>query len=142
LHVAQILAEVLATEPPALLTGTVAAGELGLKTGRGFSAYGKDGRAIKRRRFEPPDDDLVDRLILPLINEAVACLHENIVEDGDLLDAGVIFGTGFAPFTGGPLHYARERGVAVVVQKLESLAKRFGTRFTPHEGWQQLRDQA
>jgi 3-hydroxyacyl-CoA dehydrogenase/enoyl-CoA hydratase/3-hydroxybutyryl-CoA epimerase len=142
LHVAQILAEVLATEPPALLTGKVSAGELGVKTGRGFYAYGKDGRAIKRRRFEPPDDDLVDRLILPLINEAIACLHENIVEDGDLLDAGVIFGTGFAPFTGGPLHYARERGVAVVVQKLESLAKRFGTRFTPHEGWQQLRDQA
>jgi 3-hydroxyacyl-CoA dehydrogenase/enoyl-CoA hydratase/3-hydroxybutyryl-CoA epimerase len=52
-----------------------------------------------------------------------------------LLDAGVVFGTGFAPFRGGPMRYARERGVAAVVAKLEKLAQRFGTRFTPHAGW-------
>ena len=58
----------------------------------------------------PPD--LEDRLILPMLNEAVACLREGIVEDADLLDAGAIFATGFAPFRGGPLQYAKERGVA------------------------------
>jgi 3-hydroxyacyl-CoA dehydrogenase/enoyl-CoA hydratase/3-hydroxybutyryl-CoA epimerase len=78
-------------------------------------------------------------LLLPLINEAVACLHEGVVADSDLLDAGVIFGAGFAPFTGGPIRYAQQRGVADVVTALRGLAERFGTRFTPHEGWQQLR---
>ena len=53
----------------------------------------------------PPD--LEDRLILPMLNEAVACLREGCVADADLLDAGAIFATGFAPFRGGPLHYAK-----------------------------------
>ena len=52
-----------------------------------------------------------DRLILPMLNEAAAVLREGVVEDADLLDAGAIFGTGFAPFRGGPLHYATERGI-------------------------------
>ena len=56
--------------------------------------------------------DLEDRLILPMLNEAMAVLREGIVADADLLDAGVIFATGFAPFRGGPLHYAKERGLA------------------------------
>ncbi len=73
-----------------------------------------------------------------LINEAVACLAEGVVDDADLLDAGVVFGTGFAPFTGGPMNYARQRGYTAVVEKLEMLAKRFGTRFTPHEAWRKL----
>jgi 3-hydroxyacyl-CoA dehydrogenase/enoyl-CoA hydratase/3-hydroxybutyryl-CoA epimerase len=84
------------------------------------------------------DEDLADRLLLPLINEAVACLHEKVVADADLLDAGVIFGAGFAPFTGGPLRYAEQRGIASLIAKLRSLEARFGTRFTPHEGWQTL----
>jgi len=54
------------------------------------------------------------------------------------LDAGMVFGTGFAPFTGGPIHYARQRGFAAVHDKLVALAKIFGTRFTPHRGWQKL----
>ena len=93
---------------------------------------------MKQKQFAQPDDELVDRLILPLINEAVACLDEGVVADADLLDAGVVFGTGFAPFTGGPMNYARQRGYAEIVEKLQVLAKRFGTRFTPHAGWQRL----
>ncbi len=54
-----------------------------------------------------------------LVNECVACLRERVVEDPDLLDAAVIFGTGFAPFRGGPLAYARSRGIAEVVARLE-----------------------
>src|SRR5690606_41331219 len=57
-----------------------------------------------------PPSDLEDRLILPLLNEAVACLHEGIVESADELDAGVIFGTGFAPFRGGPVQHIRDVG--------------------------------
>ena len=56
----------------------------------------------------------------------------------DLLDAGVIFGTGFAPFRGGPLAYARARGVSAVIARLQELAARHGARFRPDEGWVSL----
>jgi 3-hydroxyacyl-CoA dehydrogenase/enoyl-CoA hydratase/3-hydroxybutyryl-CoA epimerase len=142
LHVAEILSGVLATAPPDLLRAKVAKGELGVKTGRGFYAYDAKGKPIKQRGGDRADGGLADRLLLPLINEAVACLHQGVVADSDLLDAGVIFGAGFAPFTGGPIRYAQQRGVAEVVATLRGLAERFGTRFTPHEGWQQLRPPA
>jgi 3-hydroxyacyl-CoA dehydrogenase/enoyl-CoA hydratase/3-hydroxybutyryl-CoA epimerase len=86
-----------------------------------------------------PADDLTDRLVLQYLNEAVACLREGVVEDADLLDAGMIFGTGFAPFRGGPLHYARARGVSGIVTRLEELAARHGPRVRPDEGWATLR---
>jgi 3-hydroxyacyl-CoA dehydrogenase/enoyl-CoA hydratase/3-hydroxybutyryl-CoA epimerase len=136
--VAEILGSVLAAKPPELLRQKVAKRELGAKTQRGFYAYDKTGKAIKDRTAARPDSELEDRLILPLVNEAVACLHEGIVADADLLDAGVVFGTGFAPFRGGPIRYAQERGADAVVARLESLAQRFGTRFTPHVGWRSL----
>jgi 3-hydroxyacyl-CoA dehydrogenase/enoyl-CoA hydratase/3-hydroxybutyryl-CoA epimerase len=77
--------------------------------------------------------------MLALVNEAVAVLREQIVEDADLIDAGVIFGAGFAPFRGGPLHYARSRGVDAVVARLEELRKTHGERFAPDAGWSLLR---
>ena len=82
----------------------------------------------------PPD--LQDRLILPMLNEAVACLREGIVQDADQLDAGAVFATGFAPFRGGPLKYARDRGVAEVVRRLNELAATYGERFRPDPGWE------
>jgi 3-hydroxyacyl-CoA dehydrogenase/enoyl-CoA hydratase/3-hydroxybutyryl-CoA epimerase len=139
LHVAGVLSPVLGAEPPALLAKKVAAGELGAKSGRGFYGYDADGRALRSRDFPPPDAELTDRLLLPLLNEAAACCAEGIVGDADLLDGGAIFGAGFAPFRGGPLKYARDRGIDDVVARLEALASRYGTRFTPHAGWQKLR---
>ena len=82
--------------------------------------------------------DLEDRLILPMVNECVAILREGVVVDEDLIDAGVIFGTGFAPFRGGPLRYARERGPAEVRQRLNELEVRYGARFKPDAGWHQF----
>jgi 3-hydroxyacyl-CoA dehydrogenase/enoyl-CoA hydratase/3-hydroxybutyryl-CoA epimerase len=140
LHVAEILSRVLATPPPELLKAKVAKGELGLKTRRGFYSYDAKGKPIKDRSAAAVDAELADRLLLPLLNEAVACLHEGVVADADLVDAGVVFGAGFAPFTGGPLRYARQRGIAEIVARLTAFAERFGTRFTPHEGWNNLRD--
>ena len=113
---------------------------MGVKTGRGFYSYDARGKAIKDRSRIAVDADLADRLLLPLVNEAVACLHEGVVGDADLLDAGVVFGAGFAPFTGGPIRYARQRGITNVIARLRQFAERFGTRFTPHDGWQNLRD--
>lgn len=138
LHVAQILSGVLAAQPPELLKEKVAKGELGVKTRRGFYSYDSNGKPVKERGAVNADTDLGDRLLLPLINEAVACLQEGVVADADLLDAGMVFGAGFAPFTGGPLRYAEDRGHADLLAKLQSLETRFGTRFTPHEGWKTL----
>lgn len=120
-----------------LLHAKVQAGELGAKSGAGFYRF-RDNRPIKSRRAALPDRDLQDRLILPLLNAAVACHAEGIVEDTDLVDAGVIFGTGFAPFRGGPIQYARLRGIEAVVRRMESFAESFGPRFAPHAGWEKL----
>jgi len=73
--------------------------------------------------------------MLPMLNEAVAVLRERIVDDSDLLDAGVIFGTGFAPFRGGPINYIRATGVSILKPRLEKLAAQYGERFKPDAGW-------
>ena len=69
------------------------------------------------------------------MNESVACLRDGVVADPDLLDAAVIFGAAFAPFRGGPIEYARNRGLSAVTARLTELAKRYGSRFEPDAGW-------
>jgi len=95
-------------EVPKKLAGLVAAGNLGRKTGRGFYAW-KDGKARKRSSGTLPAD-LGTKLMAPYLREARAAVAEGIVADADLADAGLIFGTGFAPFRGGPLNYLKEQG--------------------------------
>jgi 3-hydroxyacyl-CoA dehydrogenase/enoyl-CoA hydratase/3-hydroxybutyryl-CoA epimerase len=136
-HVARVLTAAFGGQVPKRLDAKVEAGKLGVKSGEGFYRY-VGGRAQKARGYPRPDRDLEDRLVLPLVNEACACLAEGIVADADLLDAGMVFGTGFAPFTGGPIHYARQRGIENVVGRLTELQQRFGPRFAPHSGWSRL----
>lgn len=95
----------------------------------------KPGDAVGPSTTSTAPADLEDRLILPMLNAAIATLRERVVSDADLVDAGVIFGTGFAPFRGGPLRYARERGTEVVVARLCELETRYGPRFRPDPGW-------
>jgi len=142
LHVSRVLGAALGRDAPAGLEKMVESGRLGRKTGAGFYRW-ENGRAVKpessaEQKARVPGD-IEDRLVLPMVNEAVACLHELVVEDADLLDAGVIFGTGFAPFRGGPINYARERGFNEVRAALDRLAKEHGNRFAPHPGWNTLR---
>jgi 3-hydroxyacyl-CoA dehydrogenase / enoyl-CoA hydratase / 3-hydroxybutyryl-CoA epimerase len=64
-----------------------------------------------------------------------------VIADADLLDAGAIFATGFAPFRGGPLQYAKARGIEAICARLAALAAQYGERFHPDPGWQQLNAQ-
>jgi 3-hydroxyacyl-CoA dehydrogenase/enoyl-CoA hydratase/3-hydroxybutyryl-CoA epimerase len=139
-HVGQIVARELGRPAPEVrkLSELVAAKKLGRKSGEGFYVW-KEGKPQKAPVPDvAPPQDLIDRLILVLVNECTACLREHVVDDPDLIDAAVIFGTGFAPFRGGPLAYARSRGVGSVVTRLEELASRYGPRFQPDSGWPQV----
>ena len=124
--------------PPGLRT-MVEQGRLGQKTGRGFYQYRGGKPRIPRLGFgyQPPPD-LAERMIFRLLNESVACLREGVVADADLLDAGVIFGTGFAPFRGGPMHYIGDGGWAQMLHQLESLERHHGGHFHPDRGWSRL----
>ena len=138
LHVGSVLAEAFGRRVPELLARQVEQKKLGRKSGEGFYVW-RDGKAVHppdRNAAIPPD--LEDRLILPMLNEAVAALREGVIEDVDLLDAGAIFATGFAPFRGGPLQYAKARGVGEVTKRLEELAQRYGERFRPDVGWSRI----
>lgn len=138
LSVAKVFAQELNKPVPELLETMVKAGTLGKKTGRGFYRY-RDGQPVKdHSRASLSHTDLQDRLILPLLNEVVLCRREKIVEDDDLIDAGVIFGTGFAPFRGGPLQYIRETGPQALYERLRYFEERLGPRFQPDPGWQDL----
>jgi 3-hydroxyacyl-CoA dehydrogenase / enoyl-CoA hydratase / 3-hydroxybutyryl-CoA epimerase len=145
LSVAQNLSSCSGMEVSPKLEEMVEAGSLGFKTGNGFYRYDKKGKPIRQsRKSQPLNDrtrDITDRLVLILLNEAVACLHEKVVSNADLLDAGMIFGTGFAPFRGGPMQYAKERGINDVVFRLKELSSQYGERFQPKDGWQQLMQQ-
>jgi 3-hydroxyacyl-CoA dehydrogenase/enoyl-CoA hydratase/3-hydroxybutyryl-CoA epimerase len=125
---------------PVWLREKVARGELGRKTGKGFYTW-KDGKADAggMTAIAEPSAEMIDRLMLPMSNVCVACLREGIVENADVVDGAVIFGTGYAPFRGGPLNYARTRGVENVVSTLEALTDKFGSRFTPDAGWENFK---
>jgi len=131
------LAPFLGLELPPGLEEKLAAGKRGKKDGQGLYVW-QDGKPekpeIDKEYVTPPD--VQERMILPMVNEAVACLADGVVDDADLLDAGVIFGTGFAPFRGGPIRYARSEGAGKLKARLEQLAQRYGDRFRPKNGWE------
>lgn len=137
LSVAEILSQQLGRATvPQRLRELVAAGRLGKKSGQGFYNYQGDKPVLVKpaKGYRPPPD-ITDRLMFRYFNEAMACLRENVVEDADLLDAGMIFGTGFAPFRGGPMHFVEDTGAAAVRRRLEELNQQHGPRFVPDDGW-------
>ena len=137
LSVAQILSRHYPIEVPPSLEKMVAAGLLGRKSGQGFYPYGA-GSAKPSAGSAAIPPEVTSRLMLRLFNEAVACWREGVAADVGLLDAGVIFGTGFAPFRGGPLQHVATAGPAVLLAELEALAGCHGRRFAPDTGWRQL----
>lgn len=140
LAVARQLRTAFPAEVPAIptwLEQAVARGHLGTKSGQGIYRYDARGRRRQRRwrHTAAPASGQIDRLVLPWLNLSVRVLREGVIDDPDTLDAALIFGTGFAPFRGGPLQYARSLGKAEVVARLQALASRHGARFTPDPGW-------
>jgi len=134
--VGKILGDFLGMQIPAGLEDRLAGNRRGRKDGQGFYKW-ENGKAVKPplpNGYQIPAD-LEDRLVLSMLNEAVAALNDGVVDDADLLDAGVIFGTGFAPFRGGPIAHIRAVGADVLKAKLEALQGQYGARFTPRPGW-------
>ena len=128
--------------PPGM-ESLLASGKRGKKDGEGFYKW-ENGKPVKPDvdpNYIAPSD-IEDRMILPMLNEAVACVHDGVVDDVDLCDAGVIFGTGFAPFRGGPIQHIRDTGADALKARLELLEKRYGDRFKARAGWEsaQLRN--
>lgn len=137
LSVARILARHYPVDIPPRLAEMVAAGRLGRKSGHGFYNYAQGAR-VKDRPPTTIPPEITSRLMLRLLNEAVACWRERVVAEANLLDAGIIFGTGFAPFRGGPMQHIVTTGAAELLTELETLAGRHGSRFAPDPGWRQL----
>jgi len=135
--VANILSEALGLPLPNNLK-ELSDKKLGKKTGQGFYKY-KDGKAIKNKGASYANtQEVQDRLVMRLLNEATACLREGIVDEKDLIDAGVIFGTGFAPFRGGPLEYIRSSDIDELGRTIDQLQVKFGDQFKKDEGWSQI----
>lgn len=141
LHVADVLRSSLKRPMPTTpqwLTDKVKKGELGRKTGKGMYEW-IDGKAVKDHGTPAPSADMADRLILQMLDVCVTCLREGVVADEEIIDGAIVFATGFAPFRGGPMHYARARGVAEIVLALTQLAAKHGERFQPDSGWDRIK---
>jgi len=126
---------------PPVLDDLLAKGKLlGRKGGAGFYRYrGKqitpNPAALALRpqddRRSHGEDEILDRLILIMVNEAARCMAEGVVAAPEHLDLAMIMGTGFPPFRGGLLRYAEDRGIPTIRDRLTELASRFGARFAP-----------
>jgi len=138
LSVAEILGAALGLNVPEALRKKVKAGELGVKSGQGFYQY-KKGKQVKSKTIADGSshqaEDIADRLVLQMLNESIACLREGVIEDKNMLDVGMIFGTGFAPFLGGPMHYMEQRGRQDIIDRLKELEGKYGNQFAADAGW-------
>ena len=132
-------------QPSPILAALVEAGRLGKKSGKGFYTWtggkrrGIDAGTRKviapyvrvKRKIGP--EEVVDRLITPMINEATYCLEEKVVDSPQAVDTAMIFGAGFPAFTGGLLRYADKIGIEVIVSTLTALAEEHGQGYAPSE---------
>jgi 3-hydroxyacyl-CoA dehydrogenase / enoyl-CoA hydratase / 3-hydroxybutyryl-CoA epimerase len=129
-------------QPPPAITALEGTGLLGRKGGKGFYRYEGDRErgvneeiyrqvGLPDRRTELEVDEILDRALLAMVNEAARVLEDGITDSAGAVDLAMITGTGFPPFRGGLLRWADSLGLDVVLQRLERLAGRHGPRFEP-----------
>ncbi|NBB85836.1 MAG: crotonase [Bacteroidetes bacterium] len=123
-------------------------GLAGQKTKKGFYTYAGEGTKLEK---DEPNKDIYqhvpgrgstslapsmvqERLALMMVNQAVRCLDEGILQSATDGDLGAVFGLGYPPFQGGPFRYVDQTGAASMVGRLEQLARQYGARFTPADG--------
>jgi len=136
LSVGDILSKSFDVNIPEDLRNKVEQGHLGRKSGQGYYQYKNKKPVYKKVDLKSYDvSEISDRLILQILNESVACVSEGVVNDPDLIDAAMIFGTGFAPFRGGPMHTIEEEGKEKTLDRLKTMQENKGERFKPHAGW-------
>ncbi|MDP5291363.1 fatty acid oxidation complex subunit alpha FadJ [Oceanimonas sp. CHS3-5] len=120
---------------------------LGKKNGRGFYAFNKKGKPADPAMYRLlgivpqarlPAQDMAERCVLLMFNEAALALNEGVVASSRDGDIGAVFGIGFPPFTGGPFHYMHQQGIENIVAKMEEYARKYGERFTPCEPLRQM----
>jgi len=121
----------------------IAAGRTGRKGGKGFYTYGKDGKKggvdnsvyeflpTGTARADVHPEEIQDRTVLAMVNEAVRCLEEGVLRSPRDGDVGAVFGLGFPPFRGGPFRYVDTESAEMVIRRLEQLNSRFAPRFVP-----------
>ncbi|QKJ22734.1 3-hydroxyacyl-CoA dehydrogenase NAD-binding domain-containing protein [Poseidonibacter lekithochrous] len=113
--------------------------ELGIKTGSGFYTYNKKEKIVNNNVTSMleksskliTDEQIINRCIYIMINEASRCLEEGIVDDPTIIDFAMVTGTGFPPYKGGLCNLANEIGIKNIVKTLQELEKDYGSRFTP-----------
>ena len=129
---------------PALLKQMVEQKQLGRKAGSGFYVYGKKKGELNPNEkvaalvkahdcYELSESALQERMVLLMVNESARCLEEGVVADPRDVDFGMIMGTGFAPFRGGPLRYADSEGLEKIHDQLQKLSESVDPRFAPCE---------
>jgi 3-hydroxyacyl-CoA dehydrogenase/enoyl-CoA hydratase/3-hydroxybutyryl-CoA epimerase len=140
LSVANYLGKYFNSPIPPQLADFVAKGNLGRKTGKGFYQYTKAGKQIKPKTaaYAKPLEEIANRLVLRMLDEAFTCLREGVIENADLLDAGMIFGTGFAPFRGGPVHYAKTQGIHELFQQYLKQCQEHGIKTESLKPWEEV----
>jgi 3-hydroxyacyl-CoA dehydrogenase/enoyl-CoA hydratase/3-hydroxybutyryl-CoA epimerase len=122
-------------EIPDRIRDLVEQGHTGKKSGQGFYDWSSGTPDPKGDVAASSGDGLTDRLILPICDACVECLRKGVARNADDIDAAMIFGAGFAPFRGGPLQYALDRGAQEIRACLGEMAETLGPRFRPDEGW-------
>lgn len=140
LSVAKELTQHMGGDVPKILQDKVTQKQLGKKTSQGFYAYkkGKKQNIQASAKITLPADIIADRLIYRMLNESARCLSEGIVSDADMLDAGMVFGTGFAPFRGGPMQYIKTVGMEKIRARFQELQEKYGERFAADKYFQNV----
>jgi 3-hydroxyacyl-CoA dehydrogenase/enoyl-CoA hydratase/3-hydroxybutyryl-CoA epimerase len=145
--VGQVLFEAFGSRmsPSESLRRVVESGRTGRKGREGFYLYDDEGKKTAvdtsvydllphgSQRREIPADEIRQRCVLAMVNEAARCLEEGVLRSPRDGDVGAVFGIGFPPFRGGPFRYVDSEGVSSVVRELEELNGRFPGRFAPAE---------